>query len=58
MYVYISPKELGPDPVDVLGEEGLHSRTENLYLGLVVKGTITAERMFFCECKSSSCGVH
>ena len=53
MFVYLSPKELGPDPVDVLGEKGVRSRTKDLYLGLVAKGSSTANNMSVCELKSS-----
>jgi len=53
MFVYISPKELGPNPVSVLQESGIHSRTENLYLGLVAQDSITAKNMSVCELKSS-----
>lgn len=53
MYVYISPKELGPDPDFVLGEKGVRSRTKELYLGLVAKGSSTAKNMSVCEVKSS-----
>ena len=45
MYVYISPKEVDANPAKVLAEAGIHSRTKDLYLGLVVKDSDTHQAM-------------
>ena len=53
MFVYVSPRQLDPNPLDVLGETGVRSRTKDLYLGLVAKDSSTAENVSICESRSS-----
>ena len=53
MYVYISPKEVDPNPAKVLAEAGVCSRTRGLYLGLVSENSETHRAMnqliqYFC----------
>ena len=45
MYVYISPKEVDPDPAKVLAEAGICSQTRDLYLGLVSENSDTHHAM-------------
>ena len=45
MYVYISPKEFfsQTNPSEILGEPGIHSRTKDLYFGLVLEHSETGQ---------------
>ena len=45
MYIYISPKEVDPNPAKVLAEAGICSRTRDLYLGLVSENSDTHHAM-------------